>query len=69
VLSGGSRINNPTSTKQLVNDRSGLLVLGSDNSTHRYWFHELPVDRAAGVPGIPSTTSPVRVIVGPVRRP
>jgi hypothetical protein len=43
VLGGGGRINNPTSTKQLVDDRSGLVVLGSDNSTHRYWFNAVPV--------------------------
>jgi hypothetical protein len=43
VLSGGRRINNPTSTKQAVDGRSGLVVLGSDNSTHRYWFNAVPV--------------------------
>ena len=52
VLSGGGRINNPTSTKQVVDDESGLLVLGSDGRhsasgasarSNRYWFNTVPV--------------------------
>ncbi|QWZ08802.1 hypothetical protein KRR39_02820 [Nocardioides panacis] len=53
VLSGSGRINNPTSTKQVVDDRSGLVVLGSDGrhapsgqavkTRSRYWFNTVPV--------------------------
>ena len=43
VLSGGARINNPTSTKQVVGDETGLLVLASDNASNRYWFDTVPV--------------------------
>jgi hypothetical protein len=43
VLSGGGRINNPTSTKQVVDSESGLLVLAFDNSTNHYWFDTVPV--------------------------
>ena len=49
VLSGSGRINNPTSTKQVVDDESELLVLGSDGrhtasggpvrTSSRYWFN------------------------------
>ena len=45
LLNKGKRINNPTSTKQLVDGESGLLVLGSDNSTNRYWFNTVPLGR------------------------
>jgi hypothetical protein len=43
VLSGGERINNPTSTKQVVDDESGLVVLGSDTATGHYWYDTVPV--------------------------
>ena len=32
-------INNPTSTKQVVTQSSGLLVLATDDSTRTYWTH------------------------------
>ena len=38
-ISGGRDINNPTSTKQTVGRESGLVVLASDNTTHRYWHN------------------------------
>jgi hypothetical protein len=41
-LSGGRRINNPTSTKQPVGSRSGLVVLASDKSGKRYWHNQIP---------------------------
>ena len=38
-LSGGGRINNPSSTKQTVNSTSGLVVLASDEASKHYWYN------------------------------
>ena len=41
-ISGGGAINNPTSTKQAVDSKTGLVVLAADSSTGHYWYNTLP---------------------------
>ena len=37
IADTGSKVNDPTSTKQNVTRRSGLVVLASNHQTKRYW--------------------------------
>jgi hypothetical protein len=43
--SSNRRLNNPTSTKALVNSRTGVVVLAAHETSERYWYN--------GVPGVP----------------
>jgi hypothetical protein len=52
--SGYSDINNPTSTKQTINNRMGLVVLASDKSQNWYFHNTIPA--AASGPVITSFT-------------
>ena len=41
-ISGGRAINNPTSTKQTVDSKTGLVVLAADASSSHYWWNTVP---------------------------
>jgi len=55
------KVNNPTSTKQCVNDTTGLLVLAGDQDTH-YYLHNY-IDIATEKPSITSFT-PASGVIG-----
>jgi hypothetical protein len=50
------RVNNPTSTKQNVNNSTGLVILASDNTSRRYLHNYLSL---GGTP-LPATATPTR---------
>jgi hypothetical protein len=54
-MSSDPRINNVTSTKQAINDTTGLLVVASDDST-KYYVHNA-IRLGSGPPPTPTSTS------------
>ncbi|MDQ1664368.1 MAG: serralysin, partial [Actinomycetota bacterium] len=51
-----ANLNNPTSTKQAVNQSSGLVVLAGDDRTHTYMHNVLGLPAAAPAPTVTSTS-------------
>ncbi|HEU4666540.1 MAG TPA: PKD domain-containing protein [Arthrobacter sp.] len=53
-----SNINNATTTKQGVDNSTGLVVLASDNVAKRYWFSDRPLGPAAPAPAASFSATP-----------
>ena len=47
IRDADSRVNNPASTKQVVNSITGLVVIASNDLEQRYWHHYDPLSTAA----------------------
>jgi hypothetical protein len=58
----GADVSNPTSTKQVVSPRTGLLVLASDVNRKRYWWS---LERVSATASAPWTSAPGPSVLGP----
>jgi PKD repeat protein len=54
-----SNMNDVTTTKQEVNNNTGLVVLASDKVAQRYWFSDRPLGPATPPPPPPPASAPV----------
>ena len=64
VTGSKSGVNNPTSTKQCLNEKTGIVVLASDNHVMKYYHNFLPSGETIYMPAI--TVTPVSFDYGEV---